>query len=177
MISNPAFTKRNIQNANAYLLNILVRNKTLWSRITLYRASTYVFGSSTLQQRWLVLRYSAHELQLMFANNGNEFNHSIQQTFVSHERVTNSKERLRGRLSKQLRNIKVSRSVQVHWCVLQLNVCILLFWATRGRKEESLHIASKFQPLWMTTYSNWTCRLRILQKMMWKSKPFYMKFS
>ena len=95
-----------------------------------------------------------------------EFSHSIQQTFEGQERVTNPKERMRERLSKQLRNIKVSLSVQVHWCVLQLNVCIRLFWATRGRKEESLHIASKFQPLWMTTYSNWTCRLRILQNMM-----------
>ena len=44
MASNPAFTKRNIQNANAYLLTILVRSLTLWSRITLYRAT------------WLVLK-------------------------------------------------------------------------------------------------------------------------
>ena len=38
MTSNPSFTKRNIQNTNAYLLNILVRSETLCSRITLYRA-------------------------------------------------------------------------------------------------------------------------------------------
>ena len=37
---------------------ILVRSKNLWSRITLYRACTYVFGLSTvwLQQRRLHLR-------------------------------------------------------------------------------------------------------------------------
>ena len=49
MTSNPAFTERNTQKANAYLLHyILVRSKNLWSRITLYRACTYVFGLSTL---------------------------------------------------------------------------------------------------------------------------------
>ena len=62
----------------------------------------------------------------MFANNGKELNRSIQQTFESQEHITNPKERMRERLSKQLRNIKVSLSVQVH-CVLQLNVCIRLF--------------------------------------------------
>ena len=33
MASNPAFTKRNMQKANAYL----VRSKNFWSRNTLYR--------------------------------------------------------------------------------------------------------------------------------------------
>ena len=48
MTSNPAFTEGNTQKANAYLLHyILVRNKNLWSRVTLYRACTYVFGLST----------------------------------------------------------------------------------------------------------------------------------
>ena len=48
MTSNPAFTERNIQKANAYLLDSRVRSKNLWSRITLCRACTYVFGLSTL---------------------------------------------------------------------------------------------------------------------------------
>ena len=44
MTSNPAFTERNIQKANAYLLHhILVQSKNLSSGITLYRACTYVY--------------------------------------------------------------------------------------------------------------------------------------
>ena len=55
--SNPAFTERNIQEATL-ISYILVRSKNLWSRITLYRTCTYVFGLSTLwiQQRRLDLR-------------------------------------------------------------------------------------------------------------------------
>ena len=59
MTSNPAFTERNIQKANAYLYLLDSRpEQNLWLRITLYRACTYVFGLSTLwvQQRWLDLQ-------------------------------------------------------------------------------------------------------------------------
>ena len=47
MTSNPAFTERNIQKPNAYLLDSRPE-QNLWSRITLYGACTYVFGLSTL---------------------------------------------------------------------------------------------------------------------------------
>ena len=43
--------------------------KTLWSRTTPYQACTYLLGFSTLSfQRRLVLRLSARELQLIFAD-------------------------------------------------------------------------------------------------------------
>ena len=47
MTSNPAFTERNLQKSNAYLLESRP-SQNLWSRITLYRSCTYVFGLSTL---------------------------------------------------------------------------------------------------------------------------------
>ena len=47
MTSNPAFTERNLQKSNAYLRESRPE-QNLWSRITLYRACTYVFGLSTL---------------------------------------------------------------------------------------------------------------------------------
>ena len=59
MTSNPALTERNIQKANAYLLDSRPEQKSVVTyRITLYRACTCVFGLSTLrlQQRLLHLR-------------------------------------------------------------------------------------------------------------------------
>ena len=54
--SNPAFTERNIQQTIAHLPDSRPE-QNLWSRITLYRVCTYVFGLSTLwlKQRWLDL--------------------------------------------------------------------------------------------------------------------------
>ena len=56
MTSNPALTERNIQKANAYLLDSRPEQKSLVTYHTL--PSTYVFGLSTLwlQQRRLDLR-------------------------------------------------------------------------------------------------------------------------
>ena len=45
--SNPAFADRNLQKPNAYRLDPR-QQQNLWSRITLYRACTYVFSLSTL---------------------------------------------------------------------------------------------------------------------------------
>ena len=47
MTSNPAFTQRNIQKTNVYLPDSRPE-QNLWSRITLYRACTYVFDLSAL---------------------------------------------------------------------------------------------------------------------------------
>ena len=49
MKSNPAFTKRNIQNFNAYLLNILVRSYCIWLVNTL--TSTALIGSPIICMR------------------------------------------------------------------------------------------------------------------------------
>ena len=49
MTSNPAFTERNIQKANAYLLDSRPEQKSVATyRTILYQACTYVFGLSTL---------------------------------------------------------------------------------------------------------------------------------
>ena len=49
MTSNPAFTERNIQKANAYLLDSRPEQKSVVTyRTILYQACTYVFGLSTL---------------------------------------------------------------------------------------------------------------------------------
>ena len=59
MTSNPALTERNIQKANAYLLDSRPEQKSVATyRTILYQACTYVFGLSTLwlQQRRLDLR-------------------------------------------------------------------------------------------------------------------------
>ena len=49
MKSNPAFTKRNIQNFNAYLLNTLVRSYCIWLVNTL--TSTALIGSPIICMR------------------------------------------------------------------------------------------------------------------------------
>ena len=59
MTPNPALTERNIQKANAYLLDSPPEQKSVATyRTILYQACTYVFGLSTLwlQQRRLDLR-------------------------------------------------------------------------------------------------------------------------
>ena len=58
MASNPAFTERNIQKANAYLSYSRQEQKSLVTYHTQYRACTHVFGLSTLwlQQHRLDLR-------------------------------------------------------------------------------------------------------------------------
>ena len=48
MASNPAFTERNIQKANAYLSYSRQEQKSLVTYHTQYRACTHVFGLSTL---------------------------------------------------------------------------------------------------------------------------------
>ena len=49
MTSNPALTERNIQKANAYLLDSRPEQKSVVTyRTILYQACTYVFGLSTL---------------------------------------------------------------------------------------------------------------------------------
>ena len=49
MTSNPALTERNIQKANAYLLDSRPEQKSVATyRTILYQACTYVFGLSTL---------------------------------------------------------------------------------------------------------------------------------
>ena len=49
MTSNSAFTERNIQKANAYLLDSRPEQKSVITyRTILYQACTYVFGLSTL---------------------------------------------------------------------------------------------------------------------------------
>ena len=58
MTSNPALTERNIQKANAYLLDSRPEQKSVVTyRTILYQACTYVFGLLTLwlQQRRLDL--------------------------------------------------------------------------------------------------------------------------
>ena len=59
MTSNPALTERNVQKANAYLLDSRPEQKSVVTyRTILYQACAYVFGLSTLwlQQRRLDLR-------------------------------------------------------------------------------------------------------------------------
>ena len=49
MTSNPALPERNIQKANAYLLDSRLEQKSVVTyRTILYQACTYVFGLSTL---------------------------------------------------------------------------------------------------------------------------------
>ena len=102
MKSNPAFTKRNIQNANAYLLkfcrneNSLVKYNTPTKLVHMCLA----FQHSHFSADWLSDDlYVSSNWYLRTQTKEKEFNHSIQQTFVGQERLTNPWEGRCGRLS------------------------------------------------------------------------------
>ena len=93
--SNPVFKKRNIQNANFYLLerNSLATYHTLqglnlcvWLVNTLTSTADWFSDNMHLS--------TSRYLRTMWK----EFKHSLKQTLVGQERVTNPWERLRGRL-------------------------------------------------------------------------------
>ena len=88
---------------------ILVRTKNLWSRITLYRACTFVFGLSTLWPRSTTPIGSPRICMWSPADICEQWERiylPVQQTFVGQERVTNPLERLRGRLLSLSQTLK-----------------------------------------------------------------------
>ena len=89
MTSNPAFTEKNIQKANAYLLYSLQEQKSLVTYHALQSLYVYVWLVNTLTPTELIGSPIICMWSPIFANNGKGIYLSVQQTFVGQERVTN----------------------------------------------------------------------------------------
>ena len=87
--SNPAFTERNIQKANAYLLDSRPEQKSLVTYRTLTSLYVCVWFVNTLTSTAPIgadyLRQSACDLQLIFTNNRKGIYLSVQKTLVGQE--------------------------------------------------------------------------------------------
>ena len=83
MISNPAFTERNIETANTHLLDSSIMYHTLQT------LCACVWLVNTLTSTAPIGSLMHFDPQPIFANNGKGIYLLVQQTFMGQERVTN----------------------------------------------------------------------------------------